>query len=229
MTLVATLLPHAVLMDMDGTLVDTERLWWTATVDIAAQVGVGLAAIATEQVIGQAVDHTAAHLAERSPEPVSAVDLAAALEGRFLELIGTELVILPGALGLLSRLREHGIATALISASSRPVMDLVLATLGRQWFDVSFAAGETARTKPEPDPYLAGLTALGLTAPGLTADQCLAVEDSATGLASAEAAGLAVLIVPSPVTHAPAPGRTFVDSLLDMDLACLARALTNRR
>ena len=223
MTLVGTVLPSAVLMDMDGTLVDTERLWWTATMDIAGQVGLTPSCLAPEQVVGQAVEHTAAHLAERSPAAVSAADLAAALERRFLELIGTDLVILPGALGLLSQLRENGIATALISASSRPVMDLVLDSLGRHWFDVSFAAGETARTKPHPDPYLAGLAALGLTA-----DRCLAVEDSATGLASAEAAGLAVLVVPSPAAHGAAPGRTFVASLVEVDPACLARALAAR-
>ena len=213
-------LPRGVLLDMDGTLVDTEPLWWQAAVEAAELTGRPLERLEAAELTGQPVAHVAAFLHTRGNGAVALDTLDALLTDRFLALVTSDLSVLPGAAELLALLREHDIAAALVSASPRPVMDVVLQTLGAQWFTASVAAGETTRTKPHPDPYLAGLAALGLTA-----QECLAVEDSPTGLAAAEAAGLAVLLVPSPVHRDPAPGRTFVGSLLEVDPALLRRAL----
>lgn len=109
--------------------------------------------------------------------------------------------------------------TALVSASPRRVVDLVLAAIGRDWFAVTLAAEDTARTKPAPDPYLAAAERLGLD----PAD-CVAVEDTPTGVASATAAGCAVLAVPSTDTPIPDGSRvTLLDSLVHADLALLGK------
>jgi HAD superfamily hydrolase (TIGR01509 family) len=201
---------------MDGTLVDTEGLWWQTAAEEAGRLGLTLGEEDVPDVLGQAVEHTAAHLYRRCHGTRAQASIAATLDTRFAELIERQVVPLPGALELLDGLAEAGVATALVSASPRHVVDLVLDALGRRRFATSFAAGETARTKPAPDPYLAAVAALGASA-----DHCVAVEDTPTGVASAEAAGVAVVAVPSLTPILPARGRAVVRSLLDVDLPLL--------
>jgi beta-phosphoglucomutase-like phosphatase (HAD superfamily) len=73
---------------------------------------------------------------------------------------------------------------------------------------VTVCGDEVAATKPDPAPYLRAAELLGVDPSG-----CVAVEDSAAGSASAEAAGTAVLVVPSGVEVPPGEGRTFRDTL----------------
>lgn len=189
--------PHAVLLDMDGTLVDTESLWLRTVREAVPRIGTD----DLFDVLGRSAAETAIHL-----QPLTGGDastLAADLEARFLAAVQRETKPLPGALELLDLLRESGIPTALVSASSRPVMGAVLKTLGADRFRTTTAEGETPRTKPAADPYLAAARALGVDPAA-----CLAVEDSPTGVAAAEAAGCRVLAVPSYAPIAPGPRRT---------------------
>ncbi|MGF0176626.1 HAD-IA family hydrolase [Streptomyces sp. Marseille-Q5077] len=190
--------PHAVLLDMDGTLVDTESLWLRTVREAVPRIG----ADDLFDVLGRSAAEAATRLlpltGDNDPQP-----LAADLEARFLTAVQREAAPLPGALALLDLLQESGIPTALVSASSRPVMDAVLKTLGADRFRTTVAEGETPRSKPAADPYLAAARALWVDPAA-----CLAVEDSPTGIAAAEAAGCRVLAVPSYAPVDPGPRRT---------------------
>ncbi|MER5728146.1 HAD family phosphatase [Streptomyces sp. NPDC002138] len=208
---------QAVLFDMDGTLVDTEGVWLEVVEAAAVRRGRALDAVRRTAVTGRSVEDTAALLAGYldAREP----DLAAELGAGFATRLAAGTVPRPGALRLLAALRAESVPTALVSASPRAVVDQVAGTLDGHRFDALFGAEDTVRTKPEPDPYLAAALALGVEAA-----RCVAVEDSATGVASALAAGCRVLGVPSTEPLAAAPGLTLLGSLADADPALL-RAL----
>ncbi|MFE2723560.1 HAD family hydrolase [Kitasatospora sp. NPDC059327] len=215
--------PAAVLFDMDGTLVDTEHLWWQATAELADELQHALTDQDAPEVLGRAIEHTAAHLHRVSGTSLSEAELADRLGDSFAGKVAAETVPRPGALALLAELRDARVPTALVSASPRRVVDLVLATIGRDWFAVTLAAEDTPRTKPAPDPYLAAAERLGLD----PAD-CVAVEDTPTGVASATAAGCAVLAVPSSATPIPDGSRvTLLDSLEHADVALLGKLTTS--
>ncbi|MFI6445257.1 HAD family hydrolase [Kitasatospora sp. NPDC050543] len=210
--------PAAVLFDMDGTLVDTEHLWWQAAAELATELDLTLTEDDLPEVLGQAVEHTAAHLHRASGTERTEADLIERLGDSFADKVATEIVPRPGALALLAALRAADVPTALVSASPRRVVDLVLGSLGTEWFTTTLAAEDTERTKPAPDPYLAAALRLGLD-PAV----CVAVEDTPTGVASAQAAGCAVLAVPSAVPIPAAPRVTLLDSLVHADLAFLGK------
>ncbi|MEV6486774.1 HAD-IA family hydrolase [Streptomyces sp. NPDC051576] len=207
---------QAVLFDMDGTLVDTERLWWEAVEQVA---GRSLTEADQPEVLGRPVEHTAGWLATTTG--ASAADLAAELHREFAARVRTGIVPRPGALDLLDALARDGVPTALVTASPRAVADTVLDALGASRFAVSVTADDTGPTKPAPDPYLAACRALGVDPAA-----CVAVEDTQTGVSSAEAAGCAVLAVPSLAPIDEAPGRTVRASLAGVTPAHLRAMVT---
>lgn len=207
---------QAVLFDMDGTLVDTERLWWEAVEQVA---GRPLTEADQPEVLGRPVEHTADWLAAATGTAVG--QLAAELHREFAARVRTGIVPRPGALDLLDALARAGVPTALVTASPRAVADTVLEALGATRFAVSVTADDTEHTKPAPDPYLAACRALGVDPAA-----CVAVEDTETGVTSAEAAGCAVLAVPSLAPIEAVPGRTVLPSLAGVTVAQLGAMVT---
>ncbi|MFF8728488.1 HAD family hydrolase [Streptomyces sp. NPDC015171] len=215
---------QAVLLDMDGTLVDTEGFWWDVEVEVFASLGHTLDETWRHVVVGGPMTRSAGFLIEATGADITLAELSLLLNEGFEERIGRALPLMPGAARLLAELYESEIPTALVSASHRRVIDRVLSVLGPHHFALSIAGDEVSRTKPYPDPYL-------LAAAGLGADpaRCAVVEDTATGVAAAEAAGCRVVAVPSVAPIGPAAGRTVVSSLEQVDLAFLRGLMTEMR
>ncbi|MER6092665.1 HAD family hydrolase [Streptomyces bluensis] len=207
---------QAVLLDMDGTLVDTEGFWWDVEVEVFAGLGHALDDSWRHVVVGGPMTRSAGFLIEATGADITLAELTVLLNDGFEDRIGRTLPLMPGAARLLAELAAHGIPTALVSASHRRIIDRILTSLGPQHFSLSVAGDEVERTKPHPDPYL-------LAAAGLGADpaRCAVIEDTATGVAAAEAAGCHVVAVPSVAPIAPAVRRTIVASLEEVDLSFL--------
>ncbi|MFF1720158.1 HAD family hydrolase [Streptomyces sviceus] len=207
---------QAVLLDMDGTLVDTEGFWWDVEVEVFAGLGHVLDESWRHVVVGGPMTRSAGFLIEATGADITLPELTVLLNQGFEDRIGRSLPLMPGATRLLAELSAHRIPTALVSASHRRIIDRVLDSLGRRHFALTVAGDEVPRTKPHPDPYL--FAAAGL---GAEPARCAVVEDTATGVAAAEAAGCQVVAVPSVAPIPAAPGRTVVGSLEEVDLTFL--------
>ncbi|MFD8914449.1 HAD family hydrolase [Streptomyces sp. NPDC059575] len=215
---------QAVLLDMDGTLVDTEGFWWDVEAEVFARLGHTLDESWRHVVVGGPMTRSAGFLIEATGADITLEEISVLLNDGFEERIGRALPLMPGAADLLAELHRHRVPTALVSASHRRIIDRVLTVLGPHHFTLSIGGDEVSRTKPHPDPYL-------LAAAGLGADpaRCAVVEDTATGVAAAEAAGCHVVAVPSIAPIVPAHRRTVVTSLEQVDLAFLRGLLAGSR
>ncbi|MEW2521931.1 HAD family hydrolase [Actinacidiphila alni] len=213
---------QAVLLDMDGTLVDTEGIWWLAESEVFADLGHVLDDTHREVVIGGPMARSVGHLIAATGTTATLAELTVAINTRFEALIAHGAPLMPGARRLLTELSAHGVPTALVSASHRRTIDVMLRTLGAENFAFTVAGDEVSRTKPDPEPYLTAAAKLGADPAA-----CVVVEDTLTGVASAEAAGCRVVAVPSLVPIPPAPGRTVVGSLEELSVPFL-RAVNAR-
>jgi HAD superfamily hydrolase (TIGR01509 family) len=215
---------EAVLLDMDGTLVDTEGFWWDVEVEVFRSLGHVLDESWRHVVVGGPMTRSAGFLIEATGADIPLAELTVLLNDGFEDRIGHSLPLMPGAARLLAELAAHEIPTALVSASHRRIIDRILSSIGPQYFALTVAGDEVERTKPFPDPYL--LAASGL---GALPARCAVIEDTATGVAAAEAAGCQVVAVPSVAPIAPAARRTVVTSLEEVDLPFLRGLMTQVR
>ena len=206
---------QAVLFDMDGTLLDSEKVWDVALADLAAELGGTLDPVVRASMVGSSMGRTVAimHEAMGVGESVDPERSARFLTDRTAELFRTDLVWKPGAQELLSAARVAGVPAALVTSTHRGLTEIALYTIGRHNFVATVCGDEIAQPKPDPEPYLRAVQLCGAH-PG----RCVAIEDSPLGVASAEAAGCAVLAVPSEVEVTPAASTTVRTSLVGLTI-----------
>lgn len=186
---------RAACFDFDGVIVDSEPLHLEAERRALAKLGITFSLMEKEKFVGGTVRGTAERIC--SHYGIGNVEsFFAERQQIFAELVESELKLLPGAREALSRLRAAGVPLALVSSGESEYIRAALASHGLQGlFHVVVTQQDVAAHKPDPEPYLTAADHLGFP-PG----QCLAVEDSPTGVASARAAGLLCIAVPSPAT-----------------------------
>src|SRR4051812_8190208 len=135
--------PAAVLFDMDGTLVDSEKVWDIALNELAERAGGKLSLPARHAMIGSTMSRTMQLLRDDlgQPDRDEPADVAW-LTGRVFELFGQGLVWRPGAFELLQAVRKAGLPTALVTSTGRKLVEVALETLGRENFDAVVVGDE---------------------------------------------------------------------------------------
>ncbi|MFZ9988187.1 MAG: HAD family hydrolase [Candidatus Nanopelagicales bacterium] len=216
-------LPGAVLFDLDGTLIDSEDLWWEAECLTVGTWGGEWTREDQAHCLGGPLERVTAYMAERTGATVAPEAIGQALLATMEGLLRNgDIEWRPGALDLLVECRRAGIPTALVSASHRLLLDAVADAVADRpgvpspAFDVTVAGDEVNEGKPHPEPYTEAARRLGVEI-----TDCIVIEDSPTGVASGQASGAFVVAVPHIVAIPAADRRTVVDSLEGVTLADL--------
>jgi HAD superfamily hydrolase (TIGR01509 family) len=183
-----------VFWDNDGVLVDTEHLYYRATIDVLRQAGFELT---REQFIEATLKQGTSPfaLAERELPAGQVSDLRQARDDLYADLLAEKNNVIAGVEETLRSM--HGrVRMAVVTSSRRRHFEIIHRHSGLlRYFDFVLTREDYARAKPHPEPYLQALSRSGLQ-PG----ECVAVEDSERGLAAARAAGLRCLVIPGELT-----------------------------
>lgn len=182
----------AVLLDMDGTLIDSERINIASLEAVLAAFGFADGTAIAHAMIGLATPQCEQLLRLRYGDDVPLAAINAAFLAKRDELLGGGLTLKRGALDLLDALREAECPMAVVTSSSRRNAEHHLTMAGvRARFDTVVTRDDVARTKPDPDLYLLAAQRLGARPQG-----CVAIEDSGVGIAAAYHAGAVAIMVP---------------------------------
>ena len=212
---------RAVLWDMDGTLVDSEKLWDISLTALYQSFGGVMSRETRAALVGASAEETMVTVYAElglEPDPEAMVESIRWLHDNTAELFDGGLPWCDGAREMLDALAADRTPMALVTNTQRELAERALNSIGRHYFSVTVCGDEVPNGKPAPDPYLRAADLLGVSP-----SDCLAVEDSVTGTAAAESAGCAVLVVPNDV---PVPGgrrRRHVDTLAALDVDDLRR------
>jgi len=181
------------IFDMDGVLIDSEPLWRRAERACFGEVGLALTDGDCLQTQGLRIDEAVDYWYQRAPWPDTSVrEVTSRIVERMIDLIRAEARPMAGVGPALESALAAGWRLALASSSSTPLIQTVLDALDLQdAFEVVRSAEHEARGKPAPDVYLSTARDLHLE----PAD-CVAVEDSVHGVASAITAGMRCVAVP---------------------------------
>jgi HAD superfamily hydrolase (TIGR01509 family) len=213
----------AVVLDFDGTIVDSEMPIYRAAAAALAEMGHDLDVAGWAGAVGHGHDESYRALCRAVGADFDRADFDARyqLQDRAWE---RELPALPGVEELLDALGEAGVPVGVASSSSERWVEGHLARLGLRDRIAVVASRDQVGGRPKPDPasYRWAVQRLGAD-PAAT----VAVEDSAPGIAAARGAGLRVVAVPSEITrHTDLPAaHATVGSLLELTPASLAAVL----
>ena len=205
-------LPAAVLWDMDGTLVDTEPYWIETEQELALRHGATWTHDDAMALVGSDLMDSGAYIRERMGLDLTPLAIVELLLDGVTAKVAQDVPWRPGARELLAALADRDVPCVLVTMSWRRFVDPVLEQLPPGSFAHVVTGDEVPRGKPHPDPYLRAAALLGLDP-----RECVAIEDSPTGAASAAAAGCPVLVVPHHVPVPPAPHLFFTDTLAGLD------------
>ena len=187
----------AVFWDNDGILVDTEHLYFRATQQVLASVGVILDAATYRDLFlnnGSGAWHLAA---QQGVSPDRCEDLREQRNDLYSQLLREETVVLEGVEAILKTLKPH-VTMGVVTTSRQEHFDIIHATSGlKPYFDFILTRECYEHSKPSPEPYLKALETVGYRA-----DECLVIEDSERGLRAAKAAGLTCWVIPNALTRA---------------------------
>lgn len=214
---------EAVIFDLDGVLVDSEQLWNRAKEALVREAGGRWREDAPRAMMGMSSLEWSRYLHDELGVALDTEEINREVVARMEALYRSELPLLPGAAQAVRAMQRRW-PLALASSSNREIIDLVLEVIGlADAFAATVSSEEVPRGKPFPDVYLEAARRVGAQA-----DRCVAIEDSANGIRSADAAGMAVVAIPNPHyppdTDALALADVTVDAIAELTPELVTRA-----
>ena len=184
-------LPAAVLFDLDGTLIDSEPYWMKSERELAQEHSAPWTEEDGAKLIGMNLYESSKLIKEKIGSDLDHVEIIGRLTDRVNEQLAQEIPWRPGVEALLRELRKKKIKTALVTMSMRRTALQVVEAIPFDAFDVVVAGDDVVHGKPHAEPYVKAATLLGVKP-----EDCVAFEDSITGILSAEAAKTKAVGIP---------------------------------
>jgi len=201
-------LPAAVLWDLDGTLIDTEPYWIRCEKELVASFGGQWTDADATSIVGSDLLAAAEIIRARGGVTLRPQEIVEHLVDGVIAQLRQNLPWRPGARELLASLRLRGVPCALVTMSWKRLTDEVLPHLPPGSFQAVITGDMVMNGKPHPEPYRRAAEELRVDPLS-----CVAIEDSPTGVKSAEAAGCVVVAVQHLVPIPSAPHRVMLTSL----------------
>ena len=211
-------LPAAVLWDMDGTLIDSEPYWMKSEGSFAKANNSNWTEQDGLSLVGMSLYDSSKIIKEKVGSNLEPDQIIQKLTDDVAAQLKQEILWRPGAKELLMLLRKKKIKTALVTMSMSRMAKQVADSIGFDAFDVIVAGDDVRHGKPHPEPYLKAAQLLGEKP-----EDCVAFEDSLTGLRSAEAANTKAVGVKNIVEIPMEPGRILWPTLEGVTMADLRR------
>lgn len=196
----------AVLLDLDGLLVDTEPIQVEALRAAVAALGVTLPDhYVAAKIVGVSDAQNALDIAADFALTIEPAEIVERKDREFVKIAAArKIAAMPGLWDFMEHIRPRAARVVLVSSSTREAVDVVLERVRSPaghhrlagCFDLIVTGSDAAAAKPAPDLYQHALSALRVAA-----ESCVAVEDSAAGVAAARAAGIRCLAVPNALTR----------------------------
>jgi HAD superfamily hydrolase (TIGR01509 family) len=203
----------AVLWDLDGTIVDSEDYWISAEVALANEHGATWTHEDGLWQVGQGLPVTAQAMIDRGVD-LSIPDVIDYLAKSVLASLQSAIPWRPGAVALLQDIARANIPQALVTMSVTPIATFIANSIPGVHFDCVISGDTAHKQKPDPAPYLQAVESLSVQA-----SNCVAFEDSPSGITSASLAGTFVIGVRHLVSIEDSPARVLWDSLSGMNFS----------
>jgi len=183
-----------VLWDLDGTIIDSEPYWLLSEQRLVEEFGGKWSEADGFALIGAGLSNAAEHLQTYGVDmPVD--DIVQRMVDEVDEMNAKQIPWRPGALELLRSIHDAGIPQVIVTMSYRTTANFIADELGL--FAGVICGEDVTHSKPHPEPYQMGAALVGVDA-----SECVALEDSVPGSASAVAAGAVTIALP---LHVPLP------------------------
>jgi len=203
---------------MDGTIVDTEPYWIEAEHKLIEAHGGTWSHEQAVQLVGQSLDYSAGIL-QRAGVRLEVREIIDTLTAQVIRRVRENVPWRPGARELLDELFDAGVRCALVTMSEAPLAREIVASLPQPYFEFLVTGDTVSKGKPHPEAYLKAVGLLKQQDPQLTVDHCVALEDSAPGVAAAVASGAVTVAIPHIVPLPDDARRTTWASLADRTVA----------
>jgi HAD superfamily hydrolase (TIGR01509 family) len=182
----------AIVFDLDGVIVDSEELWDEVRESLAREGGGNWSEQAQADMMGMSSTEWSRYMHDVIGLPEEPEEISREVVERMLDRYAERLPLIDGAVAAVEKLAGNW-PLAVASSSNRRLIDRVLEVSAlAPFFEVTVSSEEVARGKPAPDVYLEAARRLGVEPA-----RCVAIEDSASGIRSAHAAGMHVVAIPN--------------------------------
>ena len=178
-----------ILFDLDGVIADSERLKGQAFTEACRYYGGKISSEFYPTVIGQPGEEVIKAFIKASGANVNASECIQRFKQVYRKLLKQHIKAVPGAGDLLRTLKEHDWKVGLVSSSGREALNYIVDQLGfRGYFNDIVSAKDVQKHKPAPDLYLKAMERMNIKP-----ENGLAIEDTESGIAAAQSAGLKVI------------------------------------